>query len=486
MALQTRNTSFQELNRSKRAATILARQDRLPGRALPKFLVWIIGLGFFFIFFDIGDFAVSFTQMCTQIVPECLPQTASQYLGLPVVANLAAYAVGALIFGLFADHYGRRDIMIFTMIVASLGSLYTVFVGDYTNFVLSRALTGVGVGADLALVNTYINELAPRGERVKYTALIFALACCGTAVSIWLGLYLTTPPAAFPFGLPFALASTHFTIGWRLLYGTGTLLAFVGLLLRFDLPESPRWLLAKGRLAEAERVVSEMEKRAYADMPALPPVVPDLSIHAITKGTGYSEIFRNGLYIKRTILLLVIWLSGYISVYSIVAGSPVLLATLGYPPTEAALIAAVGTCGSILCGILAYYFGERLERKWWILMSAVTALAGGGITVLSGNSMYLAFLGSFVLSVGCYLWLPATYTWTTENYPTRARASGFALVDGIGHVGGGIGASIIAPLALTLGPLPTFLLIGGFLLVAAGLAVFGPPTKEKRLEEVSP
>ena len=78
-----------------------------------------------------------------------------------------------------------------------------------------------------------------------------------------------------------------------------------------------------------------------------------------------------------------------------------------------------------------------------------------------------------------------SYMWSTENYPTRARATGFALVDGIGHLGCGIGLLIIAPLIPTLGPLNTFLIIGGCLVIAVVITQFGTATKYKRLDEVS-
>jgi MFS family permease len=140
-----------------------------------------------------------------------------------------------------------------------------------------------------------------------------------------------------------------------------------------------------------------------------------------------------------------------------------------------------------LCALIAYFFSERLERKSWLIIAALLNLAGGLIIALSGHSsMGLVSLGSILLSLGAYLWLPTTYTWSTEHYPTRARATGFALVDGVGHVGGGIGVVYVASLAVKLGPLGTFLLLGGLLLLAAFLAQFGMATRNKRLDEVSP
>jgi len=122
-----------------------------------------------------------------------------------------------------------------------------------------------------------------------------------------------------------------------------------------------------------------------------------------------------------------------------------------------------------------------------LIIAALLNIAGGVIVARSGSgNMGLASLGAILQSLGAYLWLPTTYTWSTENYPTRARATGFALVDGVGHVGGGIGVVYIASLAVKLGPLGTFLLLGSLLLLAAFLAQFGMATRSKRLDEVSP
>ncbi len=487
MASQTGHVAFRAPKRPNTAASIIARQDRIPVWTLSYLFIGIIGLGFLFTFFDIGDINVSFVETCMQIVPGCLPQTASRYIGLPVLLNLVGYMLGALVLSPLADRYGRRDLLVMTMVITGLGSLYTTFVSDYTNFIIARTITGIGVGADLALVNTYINEVAPNRNRARYTSLIFLMGSMGSSLGIWLGLYLTTSPAPFPFGLPFALAGPHFLVGWRVMYGIGAMLAILGLVLRFDLPESPRWLISRGRLIEADRVVSQMERHALTRIRELPPVGPELPVRAVNTNAGYAEIFSNSLYLKRTILLMVIWLVGYITVYSLVAGVTTLLAALGYSLSQAAIIAAMGTLGGILCAIVAYFYSERLERKYWLLIAALLNIAGGLIVALSGSgNMGLTSLGSVLLSVGAYLWLPTTYTWSTENYPTRARATGFALVDGVGHVGGGIGVVYIASLAVKLGPLGTFLLLGCLLLMAAFLAQFGMATRSKRLDEVSP
>lgn len=467
------------------AAAIIARQDRIPIWALPNLFIGLIGLGFLFTFFDIGDVNVSFVQTCVQIIHGCSPNLASKYIGLPVLLNLAGYVAGALIFSPLADRYGRRDIMVITMVLTGCGSLYTAFVGDYLNFSISRTITGIGIGADLALVNTYLNEVAPSRWRAQCTSLVFILSVFGAALGVWLGLYLTTPATPFPNGLPFAIATEQFNFGWRILYAIGASLSFIGLLLRFNLPESPRWLITRGRISEAERVVGSMERRALERVGELPPVAQVLPTRITTRSAGYSDIFGNPLYFKRTIILLVVWLLGYITVYSNIAGETVLLVALKHPVPEAGLISCFGILGGVLSGIIAFVFSERLERKYWLLITAVITMIGG-VAIAQSTNIPVAMVGSVLLGSGSYLWLPIIYTWTTENFPTRARASGFALTDGLGHIGGGIGVSYVTALAVRFGPLNTFLLIGGFILVASWLAQFGPATRNKRLDEVSP
>ncbi|MHB8595398.1 MAG: MFS transporter [Ktedonobacteraceae bacterium] len=487
MASEAGNSPIPTSGTGSSAAAIIARQDRIPVWSLPYLFVGIIGIGFLFTFYDIFDINVSFIQTCVGIVQGCTLATANNYLGLPVLLNLVGYVIGALILSPLADRYGRRDVLLFTMLLTGLGSLYTAFVGDYTSFIIARTITGIGIGADLALVNTYINEVAPSGGRAKYTSMIFIMSALGAFLGIWLGLILTTPSTPYPLGVPFAVAGPNFGNGWQYMYGIGALLALVGLLLRFQLPESPRWLISRGRIDEAEQVVANMEAHARRRVPDLPPPAEEIPVQAGGGKISFAEIFTNSLYLRRTIFLLVVWFISYITVYTIGAGLTTILTTLKYPPPEAGLIAAVGTFGFIATALFAYFFGEGLERKIWLPISAVLTLLGGIMIALSGtNNFGVAAIGSIILFFGFNLWVPITYTWSTEHYPTRARATGFALVDGIGHVGGGIGLLLIAPAIPTLGPLNTFLIIGGCLVVSAIIAQFGTATRNKRLDVVSP
>jgi putative MFS transporter len=503
-------------------SAVIARQDRIQVWSLPYLYVFIIGLGFLFTFFDIFDINVSFIQMCTQIVKGCLagpppgsttlpPGTvaAASLLGLPVLMNLIGYVIGTLILSPLSDRFGRRDMLLVTMVITGLGSLMTAFIGDYNTFVIARTITGIGIGADLAIVNTYINEVAPRNGRAKFTSLIFINSALGAFLGIWLGLVLTTPSAPFPLGLPFAIAQVDpktgvfMGAGWRIMYIVGAALALIGILLRVQLPESPRWLVSRGRVQEADAVVRSMESHAQRSS-ALPQALDEVPVQAEGGGkSAFAEILTNGTYLRRTILLLLVWFIAYVTVYSIAAGLTTVLSALGYAPPEAGIIAAMGTFGFILCGVFAYFFGERLERKYWLPIGAVLTLLGGILIAVAGkatpgaaptvtSSVIMAFVGSMILFFGFNIWVPITYAWSTENFPTRARTTGFGIVDGLGHLGGGVGLLVISQSVLPqLGTQPNgvlyaFLLIGAFLVVAAIIAQFGIATRGKRLDVIAP
>jgi putative MFS transporter len=507
--------------RTASPSEVVARQDRIQVWSLPYVYILIIGVGFLFTFYDIFDINVSFIQTCTQIVSHCLAGPppgstslppgfvqASDKLGIPVLWNLIGYVIGALILSPLADHFGRRDMLLVTLVITGLGSLLTAFTNDYTTFIIARTITGIGIGADLAIVNTYVNEVAPRRGRAKYTALIFTMSGLGAFVAIWLGLILTTPPDTFPLGLSFAQVkvSDHGVFlgnGWRIMYVVGAVLAVIGVVLRVQLPESPRWLVSRGRVADADAVVRRME--ALASSKSAPAAVSPadetpVPVQSGTGGEGFGAILSNPTYLRRIVLLLALWLFAYATVYSIGAGLTTVLAALGYAPPEAGMIAAIGTLGFIACGLFAFYFGERLERKYWLPIGAVLTLLGGILIAVAGKptaptlngTVILAFIGSIILFFGFNIWVPITYAWSTENFPTRARTTGFGIVDGIGHVGGGIGLLVIAGSVLpNLGTQPNgtlyaFLLIGSFLVVAAIIAQFGIATRGLRLDQVSP
>ncbi len=466
---------------------LMARLDRLQSWSLsPSFLV-IIGLGFLFTFYDIFDINVSFVQTCTQLVHGCTPPTALSKLPTPTALNLMGYVVGTLILSPVSDRIGRKNMLLITMLITGLGSLYTAVSPDYVNFTISRIVTGVGIGADLAIVNTYINEVSPRKSRAKFTTVIFINSALGAFVGIWLGLFLTTAKAPWPSGLPFAMASATFTDGWRWMYGVGAILALVAIGLRFELQESPRWLIQRGRVAEAKKVVAHMEARGTKAGPLPDPLTGHVPTHwPPARRTPFSDVLTHPVYLRRATVLFCLWFVGYITVYAYAAGFTSVLASLKYSPPEAGVITAIGTLGFVGEAVAMSFLVEKLERRYWLPIAAAVTLIGVSLLATAGGSISVAFTGAIFIFVGFNLWVTPTYALTAESFPTRARSTGFALVDGAGHIGGGIGILVLAPLIPHLSVLWALMLISSFLVIAAILAQFTTHTRGRVLERVSP
>ncbi|MFZ0040192.1 MAG: MFS transporter [Solirubrobacteraceae bacterium] len=469
------------------ARSVLARLDRLDVWALPFLFVGIIGLGFLFTFYDVFDINVSFIQTCVALKPGCTPANALVTLRVPVALNLAGYVLGTLLLSPISDRIGRRNMLLITMVLTGVGSLWTALAPDYVNFVLARVLTGMAVGADLAIVNTYIGEVAPRRNRAKWVSVIFVNSALGALLGIWLGLFLTTEPAPWPKGLSFAQASPTFTDGWRWMYAVGALLALVAILLRVQLPESPRWLVGKKRIEEADEVVSEMERMASKHGPLAEPK-EEVPVDTEIEGgySAFAHVLGNRTYLIRFFVLVFMWFFAYVTVFGFSAGGTSLLTSLHYPPSEAGLINAVGAFGFLLCALFAVAYAERLERKLWLPIGAVITIVGSVLVAEAGTSSLVAFLGMGVVFFGFNVWVPMTYTLSAESFPTRARTTGFGLVDGLGHLGGGIGVLLIAPQIPHMSVLGAFLLVSGFLVVAAVIAQFALNTRARRFEEMSP
>jgi MFS transporter, putative metabolite:H+ symporter len=472
--------------------SLTARLDRIHVWSLSYLFIAVIGLGFFFTFYDIFDINVSFIQTCVQIQPGCTAPNAVGFLTLPVFLNLVGYVVGTLILSPVSDRIGRRNMLMLTMLITGLGSLYSALAHDYGNFVASRFITGIGIGADLAVVNTYINEVSPRTSRARFASVIFIMSALGALVGIWLGVFLTTEPAPWPAGLPFALAGPGFSgSGWRWMYYIGAALALVAILLRYQLPESPRWLIGRHKLTEAARLVEDMERLATRRAGALPPPreheLPSLAAAGqAAESSSYLLIFRDPRYVRRALLLFVVWFTGYVTVYSYAAGFTSLLTALHYTPPEAGTIAGVGGLGYVASSTFASVFAERLERKLWLPVSAVICVIAGVIIAAAGTNFAVACLGACILFFGFNLWVSPTYAWSAENFPSRARATGFALVDGLGHLGGAVGILIIAATVINLNIYEAFFVINAFLVFAAIVAQFGIRTRNRSLEDLSP
>ncbi|MGW6159680.1 MFS transporter, partial [Streptomyces sp. NPDC055144] len=205
-------------------------------------LTAIVGVGAFFDLYEVflgGVLAAALAE------PWHLSQTQKSWI---IAAGFLGMFVGANVMSLLADRFGRRRMFLVNLGMYSVFSLLCAAAPDVNWLIAARFLAGLGLGAELVLVDTYLSELLPTAVRGRYIAWAYTVGFLGVPLAALLGARLV------------AEHEIAGVVGWRWLLVAGALGAFCIQWMRRALPESPRWLEARGRRAEAEAVVARIEK----------------------------------------------------------------------------------------------------------------------------------------------------------------------------------------------------------------------------------
>ncbi len=210
--------------------------------------------------------------------PQALGFTDAQ-VGASATFYLTGAVAGALFFGYLTDRLGRKRLFYVTLIVYLSATALTAFSWNFASYALFRALTGAGIGGEYAAINSAVDELIPARVRGQTDLIINSTYWIGAALGA-VATYFLLDPARFAVGL-----------GWRFAFGIGAVLGLVVLFFRHWVPESPRWLMIHGRADEAERIITEVEKKVVAHPEALPvPPGPKTRIRA-RRHTPWPEIW---------------------------------------------------------------------------------------------------------------------------------------------------------------------------------------------------
>src|SRR6478735_4333904 len=169
-------------------------------------------------------------------------------IGLSASLYVAGAVTGAMLFGWLADRYGRRRLFSVTLGVYLLATAATAFSTDFWTFALFRMLTGAGIGGEYAAINSAIQELIPARHRGRTDLVVNGSFWIGAALGASGSVVLLEPGRFAP------------DLGWRLAFGIGAALGLVILYLRRFIPESPRWLMTHGQIAEAGSVMAAIEQ----------------------------------------------------------------------------------------------------------------------------------------------------------------------------------------------------------------------------------
>ncbi|ETR78985.1 hypothetical protein X566_05470 [Afipia sp. P52-10] len=397
--------------------------------------------------------------------------TNNQYAVIQALQVGLGVLIGTYLMSFVADRYGRRPAILLSTALAGLCLWPFAFVTSFVPLVIFSVLSTLGVGGIVATHAVYLSEMSSHAVRNR----TMLTAQASTAI---VGVLIA------------GVASVMMPKYWREFVWLGVIIqAFVLLpLLYFRLPESPRWLETHGRHDEADRVVSDLERRVTAIAGPLP--APDPTPRIIGRaGKGQLlEILTNPEYRGRSILILVCWLLAYPGiVYGSGAFMYVYMVDHGADAEFAFRLLMAAAVVTFFAFLINARLGERVERKTVLFVSALM-FSVGWIMMYFYPIPAVFIIGICLSRIGTALFLFNMYNYTAIAFPTRIRSAAFAWTDGLGHLGAWAGVTSLGPL-YQLGPNHLgwilFIVIPGALLPAILIKSFGINQSERVLEEVA-
>jgi MFS transporter, putative metabolite:H+ symporter len=381
-------------------------------------------------------------------------------------ASYLGQLVGALLFGWLGERWGRVRAASLATGIMAVGSLSCALTFDFTSLFLCRFMQGIGVGGEMPVAATYINELSRAHGRGKFFMLYELIFPLGFLAAGVLGARLVP------------------VFGWQALFILGTGPGFLIALLLLRLPESPRWLIRKGRLTEAEAIVERIE----ASTPARSPVAPQGSpAPEAARKTSWLELF-SPFYLPRTLIVWTIWATAYGVTNGLNNWMATLYTTVYKVPLQTSLNAALLTNATqVLVLIPCIFVIDKVGRRAW--MTACFILGGLLLAPLGlfGADDVTRVMILVTLSYGIMSTVNTVlYLYTPEIYPTRMRALGTAAGTCWLRLASAAGPAVVPMLMVTAGIEWVFLIFAGIAILGAIAATQTIETRNRRLEEIAP
>jgi putative MFS transporter len=455
------------------AVTVAARLDRLPPSRYARKLITLLSLGGWFEFYDlfftayvaIGLFKEGLFKPTTRGLFDL--HSFASFVG----ALFAGMFVGTLVFSWVSDRFGRRSILAFSLLWYSLGVLVMSFQHTPEAIDLWRFIASIGLGVELVNIDAYLSELVPKEQRGP----AFAYNQCI--------MYTSVPVVAF---LAWQLVpQTIFGLeGWRVVVIIGSIGAILIWWIRRNLPESPRWLAQHGRIAEAESIVADMERRIRAETGRELAPPQTVAGEADSKLGAWTEMW-SATYRGRTIMLVIFNLFQTIGFYGFSSWVPALLISQGIGVTKSLAYTFIIAVAAPVGPLIGVYFADRFERKWQIAWAAI-GIAGFGL-LFAQQTAAIGVIVCGVLITLCANWLSFSFhAYQAELYPTRIRAQAVGFVYSWSRFSAIFSGFIIAFFLGRYGTTGVFgFIAGAMVIVFIVIGGFGPRVTKRRLEAIA-
>jgi MFS transporter, putative metabolite:H+ symporter len=455
-------------------STIAQRVEQLPLGGFHRRFVGLVSLGNFFDLYDI--FIVAYIGAALQ---QNGFLTLRQFTFF-VAAGFLGMFVGTVVFGMGSDRMGRRSAFILLLLIYSIFTFADAFAPTAAWLIALRFFAGVGIGAEIVVIDTYVTEVVPSHARGRYVAITQVAGFCAV-------------PVAAVFSR--VLVPTHWLLsGWRWVMVIGASGAMLTWWFRRRLPESPRWLESRGRLAEAEAIMAGLERESFA-------ASRDGTVQGKRKGTNtadtetrstpdaektgsFGELWR-APYLSRTVMLVAFQALQTVGFYGFANWAPTFLLKRGVSLLHSLeytmLIALVSPVGPLL----AAWTSDRFERKWTIV---VLALLVAGLGLGFGNSVAAAAVVGFgaLLTLANYWFSAAFHAYQAELFPTRLRATGVGFTYSWSRLSAAFTSLLVGWVLNGYGVPAVFAMLAvAMTLVACVIGAMGPRTNRRVLEEIA-
>lgn len=443
-------------------AAVASRMERLPWCRVQRSLFLVIATAWFFDSIDLGAMTFLLSPISKHF------GLSAAETGLLGSASFAGMFVGAIGAGTLADRFGRQRVFKYSIVVWGLASIGLALAWSFESLLAFRFLLGVGMGAEFPVAAAILAEFMPAAKRGRYAALL---------------------EGAWPLGFISAGAVSYLLIatavGWRGFFVMQVGLAVLALVLRRNLPESPRWLASRGQAEAADRTLTAIEDavaRATGRLLPDPEPVADAR-HDAPTASGMRALFQPGLR-SRTLTVWAVWFCLMTGYYGLTTWIGKLLTDSGLDVAKSIgfilAMALWGIPGFLSSAYLIERVGRRICLAGYTVGSGIAAYAYGQSTgtaelIAAGSVMQFCFFGMF----------SAIFAYTPELFPTRSRGAGVGSATALGRLG-----SVFGPVAV-----PVLLTAGGTGLVfgtSAALFTLGalivltrlPETKHTVLEQI--